>query len=340
MHSPARHERVAVITTSFPRHAGDAAGHFVLAEVRALERSGAEVTVIAAGHSEQPPADCDVHFAGGGALFDWPGALPRLRENPLRARHALEFLRRARQVLREAGPFDRIIAHWLVPCAYPLLVGPWLSSRHADAELEAVAHGSDVRLLARLPSRVRGSILRALSRRNVRLRFVSHALREELLRAPGLSHELHAWVESRSEIRPAEIEITGVPNRAEARAHLGIAADALLVAIIGRLVPGKRTDVALAAAHLLPEARVVVVGGGPEQARLALAYPDAAFVGQLARDAALRWLAAADVLISSSREEGAPTAIREARALGVPVVARAAGDLERWSREDSELWVI
>ena len=69
-------------------------------------------------------------------------------------------------------------------------------------------------------------------------------------------------------------------------------------------------------------------------------FPEATFVGQLPRAVALEWLAAADVLVSASREEGAPTVVREARALDVPVVARASGDLELWSREDPELFVI
>ena len=110
MHSEARRERVAVITTSFPRYAGDAAGHFVLSEVRELQRSGALVTVISAGDGSVAPTDCDVRFAGGGALFDWPGALPRLRQRPLRALSGLAFLLRARRLLRDAGPFDRIVA--------------------------------------------------------------------------------------------------------------------------------------------------------------------------------------------------------------------------------------
>ncbi len=340
MHSPPRRERVAVITTSFPRSAGDAAGHFVLAEVRALQRSGKDVTVIAAGQGSDPPADCDVRFAGGGALFDWPGALPRLRENPLRVRGALDFMVRARRLLRETGPFDRLIAHWLVPSAFPLLSSPGLSSLHSSAELEVVAHGSDVRLLARLPRPLRNSILRALFRRNARLRFVSLALREELLRSPGLARDVRTWLETRSEIRPAALEMTGAPSRAEARARHAIPDDARLLVIVGRLVPGKRAEVALAAAHLVPGARVVVVGGGPEQARLEAAYPDATFLGQLSRDATLEWLALADVLLSASREEGAPTVVREARALDVPVVARAAGDLALWSREDPGLWVV
>ena len=57
------------------------------------------------------------------------------------------------------------------------------------------------------------------------------------------------------------------------------------------------------------------------------------------RNRRLRWIAAADLLISTSLEEGAPTAVREAVALGVDVVACPAGDLEAWAESEPLLWV-
>jgi len=39
-------------------------------------------------------------------------------------------------------------------------------------------------------------------------------------------------------------------------------------------------------------------------------------------------------VLHTSRTEGAPTVVREARALGVPVVACLAGDLEAWAAND------
>src|SRR6185503_17000215 len=80
----------------------------------------------------------------GRGLFGPPGALARLRQQPLRALGALEFCVGARRLLERRGPFERVIAHWLVPCGWPILPG-------LSGELEAVAHGSDVRLLAALP---------------------------------------------------------------------------------------------------------------------------------------------------------------------------------------------
>jgi glycosyltransferase involved in cell wall biosynthesis len=102
-------------------------------------------------------------------------------------------------------------------------------------------------------------------------------------------------------------------------------------------VPGKRVDRALVAARRAG-ASLVVVGDGPERERLARLAEDlrvrARFVGRVPRDEALAWIAAADRLVHLSDAEGAPTVVREARALGVPVLASAAGDVPAWAASD------
>jgi glycosyltransferase involved in cell wall biosynthesis len=113
-----------------------------------------------------------------------------------------------------------------------------------------------------------------------------------------------------------------------------------LAVVAGRLIPEKRLDVALGAASLVPGVRVVVLGDGPERARLARAFPDVTLAGLVPRERALLWIAAADVVLSASLEEGAPSVVREARALGTRVVALACGDLERRSAGDPGLFVV
>ncbi|MBL8741628.1 MAG: hypothetical protein JNK04_11060, partial [Myxococcales bacterium] len=88
--------RVAIVTTSFPRSAGDASGHFVLSHARALARNGEHVTVLAAG--DAPRADLelrssaiDVRWLGGGDAFGWPGVAARIAERPARLLSALPF---------------------------------------------------------------------------------------------------------------------------------------------------------------------------------------------------------------------------------------------------------
>jgi teichuronic acid biosynthesis glycosyltransferase TuaC len=319
--------RIAFVTSSYPSDPLDPSGHFVAAEAAALAAQGHSVTVLCPGESrvdEQDPVR--VIRLGAGRLFAWPGALEQLRRRPWALAAAVPFVRRARKRLRELGPFDRVVAHWIVPCGWPIAFD-------SVAPLEVVAHGSDVRLLLGLPAPLRRYVLGALLRGGVRFRFVSHELRNALVaQSPELA--------SRSKVRASDIVVDDVPNRAEARRQLGVAPAARLCVVVGRLVSAKRVAVALGALELLPSSTVVVVGDGPEREPLARGFPGARFVGHLSRDRALAWIAAADLLVSASRREGAPTVIREARALGVPVVAAPAGDLEQWSAADPEIVLV
>lgn len=80
------------------------------------------------------------------------------------------------------------------------------------------------------------------------------------------------------------------------------------------------------------------MGDGPERPKLEAWARQldarAHFVGQVTRDEALAWMAAADRLLHLSEAEGAPTVVREARALGTPVLATAVGDIAKWAEED------
>jgi teichuronic acid biosynthesis glycosyltransferase TuaC len=112
-----------------------------------------------------------------------------------------------------------------------------------------------------------------------------------------------------------------------------------LAVVVARLVPGKRVGIALDAIAHLPAVDVVVIGGGPLLSALQGQFPNVRFTGELTRSQALEWIAAANVLVSASLLEGAPTVVREARALGVPVVACPAGDLTLWAERDAGLWL-
>jgi glycosyltransferase involved in cell wall biosynthesis len=236
------------------------------------------------------------------------------------------FLFSAARYLRHVE-VDRVVAHWVVPCGWPL----GLCNR---APLEVVAHGSDVRLLQGLPRAVRSAIVGTLLRRNTRFRFVAASLREELV--ASTSERLR----ERSNVAPSPFDIPPNLNRKLARTLLDVPESERLLVMVGRLIPGKRFDVALSAATLLPKARVVMVGDGPERVALASRFPAALFTGMLPRKQALRWIAAADVLIATSLEEGAPTVVREARALGVDVVAVDSADLALWADTDPGIHLV
>jgi teichuronic acid biosynthesis glycosyltransferase TuaC len=296
--------RIALLTTSWPASPGDPSGHFVLAEARALEHAGHQVVVIA------PRA---------GGAFGWPGVGARLREHPLRALEGLGWVARAGYRLRGMR-VDRVVAHWAVPCAWPVAVAA------PGASLDVVSHGGDVRLLLALPFVVRRTIAAAIAGRAQRWRFVSSALLSAFL--GGLDRPLQDRVERVAAVVPAALDVPDVRAAVTAlRQSLG---DQRVAVSVGRLVATKRVDRAIEYAARARELdALVVVGDGPERARLErLARRHGApngergkirFVGAVPREEALAWIGAADVVLHASEAEGLSTVVREAEALGTPV---------------------
>jgi glycosyltransferase involved in cell wall biosynthesis len=93
----------------------------------------------------------------------------------------------------------------------------------------------------------------------------------------------------------------------------------------------KDLGTAIAAVALVPEARLVVVGDGPDRSeleRVAAASSAAGrieFRGALPRDDALRVVAGAEAGLLSSAWENLPHSAVEALSVGVPVVATSVG---------------
>jgi teichuronic acid biosynthesis glycosyltransferase TuaC len=327
--------RVYVITTSYPEHPGDPQGHFVASEVRQLCQAN-DVTVLAPGHDRVALGNERVVALAGEQAFGFPGALARLRERPWRAAGAMQFVANALRWLRQAPNPDRFIAHFLLPCGFPIATRGKFA-RRAEVEVEVVVHGSDGRLFARLPC-ARGAIGQDLVRAGAQLRFVSSELHDLVLGA--LPPHQRRLLQPRARIEPCAIDVTGTVTREQARATVGIPKDSRVAVIIARLVPGKRVDIALEACRRVTDLQTIVVGDGPERDALSRRFPDASFVGQVERPLALTYLAAADVLVSASLLEGAPTVVREARALGTPVVCLPAGDVAHWAQSDSGIHVV
>lgn len=325
--------KIAVVTTSYPRDEGDAAGHFVRAEVDALAKLDHEVTVLAPGAGYASSRNVRVLGVPDGDAFGWPGALTRFRSNPLRVFGAARFVKNARKALWDLGPLDRVIAHWFLPSAYPIALAAPLG-----IPLEVVAHGSDVRLLTKAPRAVREAILEALLPRVLSIRFVSEQLRQEL--AASLDPHLARLLATRSRVEPAPLQLGPARERVLSRGRLGLDPDRRYCLIVARLVPEKRVGVALAALELLPDVEVLVVGDGPELSRLRAEFPGVRFTGKLPRPTALDYVSAADVVVSVSRTEGAPSVVREARALGTDVVSVDVGDVRRWAETDPGIWLV
>lgn len=103
-----------------------------------------------------------------------------------------------------------------------------------------------------------------------------------------------------------------------------------LVVTAGRLVPWKHIDGVIDAVASLPEASLVVVGDGPDRAKLeeharAKLPGRVVFTGMLSHKDTLATILSADAFILNSSYEGLSHLLVEALMLGVPTVATRAG---------------
>jgi len=329
---------VIYVTTTFPTLAA-----FIENEVLRLHARGVRVRVLtlrAIGSEYQPEfAPLVALTASIGspldpvswlALLGWlvrrphvlvPGALRMLwasRGSLYALAGHLAYLPAAARVASIAGreDFERIHGAW---AHFPASVA-WLAARLARRRFSMAAHaGADLyRTRAFLADKVRDADFTAACVRG----------NAEMLRrlAPGGRVE---WLYHGT-------DLARFGRIARARA------DAPELLVVGRLAPGKGFDDAvsalgeLAARGLRP--RLVVVGDGPERARLGeLARArgveaQVEFRGSLTHDAleplyASAWLLLApSKVVAKGRRDGIPNVVIEAMAAGLPVVgARAAG---------------
>ena len=291
---------IGVITTSYPRWPGDAAGNFVGAHVAAMRALGHEVEVICADANEP--------------LF-YRGGAPEALEADGNWLAAVTFTARlTARVMRRAHAWDLAIAHWLAPSA--------LAALPTRVPLLAIAHGGDIHTLRRM--RVLPLVLRALQRRGAQLAFVSEQLRSV---ARDTAPALAPWLGSAT-IQPMGVELARFAALPRAPS------DPPTVLVAARLVPIKGVDVAVAAMpHVRCAAQLVIAGDGPERARLGASPGTHQLLGEvttLRRDALLQTAGVVVVpsrVTASGRTEGTPMIALEALAAGVPVIASAVGGL-------------
>lgn len=323
--------RIGLLTTSFPRHAGDYAGSFVGDRVQCLLDAGHSVEVLAAGDRPATAVDGRLtvrRIPAAARLFYGEGAPEVLERGGAIWLAAAQFSTAlaAAAGVRAAG-WEALESHWLVPCALAA------SAAAPNGARRAYAHSGDVALLERLP--LGRAIARRLARDGTDLRFVSHDLQARFARLCGEAGALGT-------VEPLDVPLPlfaprGGPNLA-LRRRFGLTAPTVLA--VGRLVPIKGHAALLhacararARAFAAPRPEVVILGDGPERPRLirlaaALEVP-LRLAGAVPRAEVADWLRAADlfahpsVRLPNGRTEGAPIAAREAQAVGIPVVATA-----------------
>ena len=98
----------------------------------------------------------------------------------------------------------------------------------------------------------------------------------------------------------------------------------LIIGYVGRLANEKRID-DLAILDRQPDIQLVIVGGGPAEARLKRELPNARFVGYQSGTELGRYVASFDIFVHTGKHETFCQAIQEALAAGVPVIGPDTG---------------
>ncbi|WP_431301428.1 glycosyltransferase [Sediminicoccus sp. BL-A-41-H5] len=317
--------RVVTLSTLFPHAVQPHFGVFVGAQTRALAaRPGVEVRVVSPLPLPPPPLDRLPRYARPRALpleEEWHGlrvARPRLRLIPgLSAPFNPWLLARAvRPVLAawraEGFTADVLDAEFFFPDG-PAAIR---LARELGLPCSIKARGADIHFWGRRRGTA-GQVRRAGQAADGLLA-VSAALARDMVAMgmPAQRVSVHYTGCDLDHFRPRP--------RVAAKRALGVAGP--LVVSLGALIPRKGHALVVAAMRELPDATLLIAGGGPEAGRLA------ALVRRLGLEGRVRLLgpvphgelpallAAADVMALASASEGLANAWIEAMACGTPVV--------------------
>jgi glycosyltransferase involved in cell wall biosynthesis len=143
----------------------------------------------------------------------------------------------------------------------------------------------------------------------------------------------------------ARVPAIGQPARDALRQQLCPSGEPLIVRV-GRLDAFKGNDLLLEAVARLnaPSPRLAFVGDGPEREALAVRAAKLGLAERVVflgyREDAAALLAAADLMVISSRSEGLPIVMLEAMGLGVPIVATSVGSIPKVLQDGSSAWLI
>jgi glycosyltransferase involved in cell wall biosynthesis len=314
--------RVLTLSSLYPDRRRPTFGVFVQRQTQALAAQEGMAVAVASGTGLPPwPLSLHLHYRNRRVSRRWEvwKELEVLRVPfriwPGRSAGAGRALARAvLPAIRDEG-FDVIDAEFFWPDG----VAAMHLSRALRIPFSIKARGSDIHFWGKVPG-VREQMLEAAAEAGGLLA-VSAALKASMeeLGMPGEKIRVHYTGIDLDRFRPAD--------RAAARAALGVEGPLLVSA--GALIPLKGQALAVDAMRELPGATLLLVGDGPERARLeALAAPlgnRVRFLGNRPHDELPSLLAAADTMVLPSEREGLANVWVESLACGTPLVISDVG---------------
>jgi glycosyltransferase involved in cell wall biosynthesis len=168
-------------------------------------------------------------------------------------------------------------------------------------------------------SKVIIEVERMLAKKSVKLVTVGRRVGEELL-------EQHIGKKKQYVNIPPGVVALDVTPKAQALKNLNLANDgALIVGWIARVTGVKNPMLALQVADAMPDTRFVIAGGGDLLEKVKTVAPSNVSVIGWAKAEDL--FGAADIILSTSENEGMPVALIEAQFAGKPVVATDVGSV-------------
>jgi len=317
--------RVLTLATLFPNHLRPTLGVFVERQTKALvAQAEVEVRVVAPVGLPLWPLSLHPHYASLRNLplrENWNGLdvhRPRYRVWPKlghagTARRMAAALLPVLQKIRRDFPFDVIATEFFWPD------GPAtaLLARALDVPFSIRARGSDIHIWGM--QKGIGAQVVAAGRAANGILAVSAAMREDMI-ALGMPAE-----KIRVHYTGLDLDAFKPVDRAAAKAALGVAGPLLVTA--GGLLVRKGQDLAIEALKALPGATLILVGDGPDRARLeglAAGLP-VRFLGVRPHGELPGLLAAADVMVLPTVSEGLANVWVEALACGTRVVTSDVG---------------
>lgn len=336
-------ERVVMVTSSYPRFAGDTVGTFLEPIAKGLKARGHEIHIVLPWHPRLARAAVEdgLHFhpfryapSRWRHLFGYAGALEedvRLRASALAVTPVaiVSAWRCASRVARQVRA-TIVHAHWVVP-------GGMIAALVDGAVPHVISlHGSDLYVaerygFARRAARFAFHRAAWVTACSDDLRQRAHRIGADPRRTSTIAYGVDA-----QRFRP------DVERRASYRRRLGLPDDAIVVLGAGRFVPKKGFEHLIDAFGLAPlasnQTTLVLAGSGDLDRELRtraerVAPSRVRFIGLVSQDDLAGHLAAADIaVVPSIRDEagnvdGLPNVVMEALASATPLVATPAGGI-------------